>query len=78
MPDDLLFLDGDKRYDQSIGLTKSFNKSCLAGLAEGHLDHMPDSGDSPGGFWADFNHQVMEAFRRQENSIVILIPSQLW
>ena len=78
VPDNLLFLDGNQRYDQSIGLTKSFNKSCLAGLAEGHLDDMPDSVDILRGLCADCDHQVIEPFDRQADSIVILIATQLW
>ena len=77
VPDNLLFLDGNQRHDQSIGLTKSFNEPCLAGLAEGHLEDVPDSRDVLGGFCADCDHQVTEAFYGQDDSIVICIPSQL-
>lgn len=56
VPDNLLFFDGNQRCDQSIGLTKSFNEPCLAGLAEGRLDDMSDSGDILGGLCADCDH----------------------
>ena len=56
VPDNLLFRDGNQRCDQSIGLTETFNESCLAGLPEGHLDDMPDSCDILGGLCADCDH----------------------
>ena len=78
VPDNLFFLDGNQRCDQSIGLTKSFNEPCLAGLAECHLDDMPDSIEILRSLCADCDHQLIEAGHGQANSIVILIATQLW
>ena len=78
VPDNLLFLDGNQRHDQSIGLTKSFNEPRLAGLAEGHLDDMSDSVKILSSLFTDCDHQIIEPVTGKADSIVILIATQLW
>src|SRR5262245_33912964 len=55
--DDVVLFNGDKRCDQGIGWTKSFDKSCLAILAERHLEDVADRDDILRNFCADCDHQ---------------------
>jgi hypothetical protein len=59
-------------------LAKSFNEPCIGGLAEGHLDDMPDSVEILRSFCGDRDHHVLKSVGRQADSIVILMASQLW